>query len=145
MFARLMKNRGNILALLQELAPLVDRRREDLAPEEFWRPGTYFTHPLRAKAVVIDLYPAGDPVKAAREAAETLEARTGLVLDWAAGVGETKGGRPKVTLVVKTLAADARTGKPREFRPRPGDLKAVAVLERGRERERGRGVRERRR
>ncbi|BAF60671.1 hypothetical protein PTH_2490 [Pelotomaculum thermopropionicum SI] len=145
MYARLMKNRANIRALLQEISPLIDWHTDDLSPEEFWQSGTYFTHPLRNKAIVIDLYPAGDPVQAAREAAGGLEARTGLALDWAAGVSRTKAGRPKVTMVIKTLAACARTGKPREFRPGPDDLKAVAALERGREKARRRGVRVRER
>jgi len=141
MFARLMKNRSNIRALLDGISPLVDWQATGLSPEEFWQFGTYFTHPKRVKAVVIDLYPTGDPVQAAREAAEILEVRAGLFLDWAAGVSSTKQGCPKVTLVVKTLAADARTGRPREFRPGPEDLKAVARLERGREKRRGRVVR----
>ncbi|NPV72315.1 MAG: hypothetical protein HPY89_00675 [Pelotomaculum sp.] len=130
---------------MEELAPLVDRYCENLPAEKFWVPGTYFTHPLRAKVVVVDLYPEGDPVEAAREAAGILEARTGLALDWAAGVSRTKQGRPKATLVIKTLAADARTGRPREFRPGPDDLKAVGALERGREKRRRRGVRVRER
>lgn len=111
--------------LVRKLAPLFDWRREDLTPGRFWREGTYFAHPARAKAAVIVLKPGrpADPVALGRKAAGVLESRKGLVLDWAGGV---RGSR--VWLVIKTLAADAATGKNREFRLDKGDLAALRKL-----------------
>jgi len=151
MFSFLTKNIKKIKQLLELLEPLIDVRRTDLSADEFWQPGTYFSHPARQKALITTFYPAGDPVRAAREAAEILEARTGLVLDWAAGVQYTKSGLAKVVLVIKTYACCAKTGREREFRPGPDDLAAVAELERKgvraqkKEREKGRFSRERER
>ncbi len=71
-----------------------------------------------------------------RKAARALERRKGLVLDWAGGVRKSG-----VWLIVKTLAADAATGRNREFRLDRDDLAALreVVPKKGRKRERERG------
>ena len=135
--AWVLRKPEKIERLVRKLAPLFDWRSEDLTPSRFWREGTYFAHPARAKAVVIVLKPGRpvDPVNLGRKAARALEKRRGLVLDWAAGARASG-----VWLVVKTLAADAATGQNREFRLDREDLAALRELVpkrcRGRKRER---------
>ncbi|ABO49378.1 hypothetical protein Dred_0840 [Desulforamulus reducens MI-1] len=116
--------------------PLFDTRREDLTPSEFWQAGTYFTHPARAKAVLVNLEP-GRPlgrenlVHLGRQGAALLEARTGMVTDWCGGI--SKDGR-RVVLVFKKLAYDARNFRRRELWVEPEDLRALAELVPGRTR-----------
>lgn len=144
--AWVLRKPEKIERLVRKLAPLFDWRGEALSPGRFWQEGTYFTHPARAKAAVIVLCPGrpADPVALGRKAAGVLEKRHGLVLDWAAGARGSG-----VWVVVKTLAADAETGKNREFRLDKGDLAALRELVpkrcRGRERGRETETRERRR
>jgi len=138
LYSRTTKSERHILRVLALLTPLFDARRTDLTPSEFWTPGTYFTHPRRSKALLLNLVPARPLSRPAqvvlgREAAHLLESRTGLILDWAGGVSKN---RSKVVIVVKTLAGDARTGRNRELWAEPRDLAAVARLVPGRGRER---------
>lgn len=113
-------------SLAGRMAPLFDTRRRDLQARDFWQDETYFTHPARAKAVVIAMRPVRhlDKVALGRAAARLLEARHGLVLDWAGGVRESG-----VWLITKTLAADAAgAGRNREFRLDREDLAALRGL-----------------
>lgn len=113
-------------ALAARLEPLFDRKREGLRAARFWRPGTYFFHPARPKAVVIVLRPRRPcgPAALGRAAARLLEERKGLVLDWAGGEGR----RGSVWLLVKTWAADRESGRAREFRLDVQDIYALAEL-----------------
>lgn len=124
--AWVLRRPERVLALAEGLEPLFDRRREGLRASEFWRSGTYFSHPARAKAVVVVLRPRRrcDPVGLGRAAARMLERRSGLVLDWA-GAG---GRRGTVWLIAKTWAADRETGRGREFRLDVQDIYALAGL-----------------
>jgi hypothetical protein len=112
-------------ALAEALEPLFDRKREGLRVVEFWRDGTYFSHPARPKAVVIVLRPRRryDPVGLGRAAARLLEDRHRVVLDWAGAVR----GRA-AWLIVKTWAADRESGRGREFRLGLDDIYALAAL-----------------
>lgn len=112
-------------ALADRLEPLFDRKREGLRAGQFWQPGTYFSHPARAKAVVVVLRPRRryDPVGLGRVAARLLEDRHRVVLDWA---GSARG--RAVWLLVKTWAADRETGWGREFRLDVQDIYALAEL-----------------
>lgn len=123
--AWLVKKPSQLAGLARRLGVLFDSGRSDLPHGLFWQPGTYFTHPARNKAVVLVLLPAPGPDKVAlgRRAARLLEARKGLVLDWAGAA--RRGG---VWLIVKTLASDARTGKNREVRLDRSDLAAIRAL-----------------
>jgi len=125
----LIKEKSRVIGLARRMGMLFDSRRKDLAPGRFWHPGTYFTHPARTKAVVLVLFPAPgrDMVTLGRRAAGLLEARKGLVLDWA---GATR--RSGIWLIVKTLAIDAKTGKNREVRLDRSDLAAIRALAPGR-------------
>lgn len=124
------------MKVLGLVSPLFDKRREDLTPTEFWRAGTYFTHPARAKAVLVNLEP-GRPldrenlVYLGRQGAALLETRTGLVTDWCGGI--SKDGR-RVVLVFKKLAYDVRNWRRRELWVEPEDLRAMAELVPKRER-----------
>lgn len=124
------------MKVLGLVSPLFDKRREDLTPTEFWQAGTYFTHPARAKAVLVNLEP-GRPldrenlVYLGRQGAALLETRTGLVTDWCGGI--SKDGR-RVVLVFKKLAYDVRNWRRRELWVEPEDLRAMAELVPKRER-----------
>lgn len=113
-------------ALAARLEPLFDRKREGLRAARFWRPETHFSHPARAKAVVVVLRPRRrcDPAALGRAAARLLEERKGLVLDWAGAEGR----RGSVWLIVKTWAADRESGRGREFRLDVEDIYALAGL-----------------
>ncbi|WP_449241457.1 hypothetical protein [Desulfoscipio gibsoniae] len=127
----LVKKPSHVVGLVRRMGILFDAVRTDLPPGWFWQPGTYFTHPARAKAVVMVLLPepGRDNVALGRRAARLLEARKGLVLDWA---GATR--RSGIWLIVKTLAIDANTCKNREVRLDRSDLAAIRVLAPGRKR-----------
>jgi hypothetical protein len=114
---------------VRKLGVLFDARRCDLPPGRFWRSGSYFSHPARAKALVLVFLPppGRDGVFLGRRAAGLLEARRGLVLDWAG-----KDRRNAVWLIVKTLASDSRTGRNRELRLDRDDLAALRALAPGR-------------
>ncbi|MEW5935317.1 MAG: hypothetical protein AB1816_17205, partial [Bacillota bacterium] len=83
--AWILRRPEKVRALAEALEPLFDRKREGLRAAEFWREGTYFSHPARPKAVVIVLRPRRryDPVGLGRVAARLLEDRHRVVLDWA--------------------------------------------------------------
>lgn len=96
-----------------------------VTPSEFWRPGTFPAARRRVKLYVLVLRPAGGgDEEAARAAAALLERRSGLVLDWAAGVRKSG----NVWLFVKPLARCVRSGKARSWRPGPGDLAALREM-----------------
>lgn len=101
----------------------------DLDPGRFWRSGSYFTHPARAKALVLVFLPQHglDRVVLGRRAAGLLGARKGLALDWA---GKDRGSA--VWIIVKTMACDLKTGRNRELRLDPDDLAALRSLAPGR-------------
>lgn len=123
--AWVLRRPERVQALAARLEPLFDRRRGGLRADEFWQPGTYFSHPARAKAVVVVLRPRRryDPVGLGRVAARLLEDRHRVVLDWA---GSAR--RRAVWLLAKTWAADRETGWGREFRLGLGDIYALADL-----------------
>ncbi len=129
----LIKKPSRVLGLARRMGFLFDAGRTDLSPRRFWNPGTYFRHPSRVKAVVMVLIPAPgrDKVALGRRAAGLLEARKGLVLDWA-GAARRSG----VWLILKTLATDAKTGKNKELRLDRADLAALRGLAPGRGRRR---------
>lgn len=133
----LVKDQQKIERLLTLLSPLFDAEREDLSPEDFWTPGTYYRHRAKPKALVVNLVPARKTglVLLARKAAKLLEERTGLILDWAGGISRDGS---RAALVVKTLAGDARTGRNRELRATPGMLEEIARLVPGKGRKRER-------
>ncbi len=135
----LVKDQKKIERLLVMLSPLFDAEREDLSPSDFWTPGTYYRHRAKPKALVMNLAPARKTglVTLARKAAKLLEERTGLILDWAAGVSRDGS---RAVLVIKTLAGDAKTGRNRELRATPEILEEIARLVpgKGREKERER-------
>ncbi|AEG58974.1 hypothetical protein [Desulforamulus ruminis] len=139
-FTRLARDNKKIVKVLGLVSPLFDTRRENLTPREYWQDGTYFTHPARAKAVLVNLEPGRRldreaMVSLGRQGAGLLEARTGLVTDWCGGI--SKDGR-RVVLVFKTLAHDNRTWRRRELWVEPEDLRAMAELvpRRGKDRDR---------
>lgn len=123
------KNPLRVYALARRMSVLFDTGRTDLNPRRFWCPGTYFKHPARAKAIILVMVPAKgrDSVALGRRAARLLEARKGLVLDWAGA--DRKSG---VWLILKTLAIDAKTGKNRELRLDTDDFAAIRALAPGR-------------
>lgn len=124
-----MRSPRRVARLAGKLGTMFDARWRDLQPGQFWRPGSYFTHPARAKALVLVFLPppGRNGVLLARRAADLLEARKGLVLDWAG-----KERRNGVWLIFKTLACDPETGRNRELRLDPGDLAALRSLAPGR-------------
>lgn len=129
-FTRLAKDSKKIMKVLSLVAPLFDTRREDLTPREYWQSGTYFTHPARAKAVLVNMVPGRlldreDMVCLGRQAAALLETRTGLATDWCGGLARDG---QRLVLVVKTLAYDARNWRRRELWVTPEDLRALAEL-----------------
>lgn len=80
--------------------------------------------PYQAKAHLFILYPRDGELRGwdlARAAVDVLEARRGLVLDWACGYRASGA----VWLLVRPWAADAATGKRVWFAPAPGDLEAL--------------------
>ena len=127
--AWLVKSPRRVARLVRKLGVLFDARRCDLPPGRFWRSGSYFSHPARAKALVLVFLPppGRDGVFLGRRAAGLLEARRGLVLDWAG-----KDRRNAVWIVIKTLALDAKTGRNRELRLDRKDLAALRALAPGR-------------
>ncbi|TEB04746.1 hypothetical protein Psch_03508 [Pelotomaculum schinkii] len=127
----LIRKPSHVVGLVKRMGVLFDAARTDLPPGRFWQPGTYFTHSARIKAVVMVLLPAPgrDMVALGRRVAGLLEARKGLVLDWA---GATR--RSGIWLIVKTLATDAKTGKNREVRLDRSDLAVIRALAPGRKR-----------
>lgn len=137
----LVKDKQKIERLLALLAPLFDAEREDLTPKEFWTPGTYYRHRAKPKVLVVNLAPAKKTnlVSLGRRAARLLEERAGLILDWAGGVSRDGS---RAVLIIKTLAADAATGRNRELRAAPEALEEIARLVPGEGRKRER-VRER--
>ena len=124
-----MKSPRRVARLTRRLGTLFDAQRRDLQPVQFWRSGSYFTHPARAKALVLVLLlpPGRNGVLLARQAAGLLEARKGLVLDWAG-----KDRRNGVWIIFKTLACDPKSGRNRELRLDPDDLAALRSLAPGR-------------
>ena len=108
---------------------LFDAGCRDLDPDRFWKPGSYFTHPARAKALVLVFLPPYelDRVVLGRRAAGLLEARKGLALDWAG-----KDRHSAVWMIVKTMASHLKTGRNRELRLSPDDLAALRSLAPGR-------------
>lgn len=126
--AWILRRPDRVMALAGSLEPLFDARREGLRAAEWWQPGTYYSHPARAVAVVIVLRPRRpcNLVGLGRVAARILEVRKGLVLDWAAAA--QKG---SVWLLVKTWAADQETGRGREFRLELRDIRILAGLVQG--------------
>ena len=133
------------MKVLGLVTPLFDTRREDLTPREFWKEGTYFTHPARAKAALVNLEPGRplgreDMVSLGRQGAALLEARTRMVTDWCGGI--SKDGR-RVVLVIKTLAYDSKSYRRRELWLEPEHLRALAELVPGRKRNGHRRERER--
>ena len=108
---------------------LFDAGCRDLDHGRFWKPGSYFTHPARAKALVLVFLPPYelDRVVLGRRAAGLLETRKGLALDWAG-----KDRRSAVWMIVKTMASDLKTGRNRELRLSPDDLAALRSLAPGR-------------
>ncbi|MGB9887625.1 MAG: hypothetical protein ACPLRW_11605 [Moorellales bacterium] len=123
----LLRDPRAVLRALAALRDLTDARGRALAPRDFWRRETYTPHPrfVNCYLVVILPPPGRDPLALARRAAELLEARKGVVLDWCAG---TRAKGKAALLFVKPRAADAATGK--EVRVRIGreDIAALARL-----------------
>ena len=96
-----------------------------LSPSEFWRPGAFPAARRRVKLYVLAMRPkGGGDEETARAAAGLLERRSGLVLDWAAGVRKSG----NIWLFIKPLARCARSGKARAWRPGPGDLEALREM-----------------
>jgi len=100
-----------------------------LRPSEWWRPRHQPKLPHHAALHVLVLHPRKgsgelEGWELARAAAEILEGRRGLVLDWAGGEGR----RGSVWLIVKTWAADRESGRGREFRLDVEDIYALADL-----------------
>jgi hypothetical protein len=133
----LVKDQKKIEKLLALLSPLFDAEREDLSPSDFWTPGTYYRHRAKPKALVVNLAPEKrtNLVALGRRAARLLEERTGLILDWAAGLSRDGS---RAVLVIKTLAGDANTGRNRELRAAPEVLEEISRLAPGKGRERER-------
>lgn len=130
--------------LVFSLNPLFDARKELLHPSQFWTEGAIPAAPHRIKLRSLILFPGKDApyrgidlVGLGRRAARLLEERSGLVLDWAAGI---RGGY--VYLLVKPMAWPAKGGRMVGFRPGPDDLEALRGLVpssgRRKSRERGR-------
>lgn len=127
--AWLLKSPRRIARLVRKLGVLFDAGCRDLDPGRFWRPESYFTHPARAKVLVLVFLPPYelDRVVLGRRAADLLEVRKGMALDWA--------GRDRhsaVWIIVKTMASDLKTGRNRELRLGPDDLAALRSLAPGR-------------
>lgn len=140
-YTRLVKDGRKVKSMLKTITPLFDESREDLKAGEFWVGGTFFTHPARAKAVLVNLVPGrpglAHPVDLGRRAMGVLESRKGLVMDWCGGV--TRDGK-RVVLVIKTLASDSGTGRNREVVLGREDLLLLAGMVPGRGRGRVLGL-----
>ncbi|KXG74910.1 hypothetical protein AN618_21350 [Fervidicola ferrireducens] len=132
-----LRNPKKIYNVARSLRRLVDRYTTDLRPSVFakdgFHPGPRF---VNAYLLIIDYPYPEDWVQAAREAARILEARHGVLLDWAAGY--RKSGR--IWLIIKALARDRETLKAKRFRPDVEDFEVLRLKLRkpkqGRERER---------
>lgn len=97
-----------------------------LRPSEWWRPRHQPKLPHHAALHVLVLHPRKgsgelEGWELARAAAEILEGRRGLVLDWACGFRKSGA----VWLLVKPWAADAETGRRRWFATNAEDLAAL--------------------
>ena len=125
---------------VRSLGMLFDARKDVLFPSRFWTEETVPKAGYRVKLRVIVLFPGKDApyrgtdlVALGRGAARLLEERTGLVLDWAAGIRNGC-----VYLLIKPMAYPTRGGRMVGFRPEPEDLDALRELVPSRKRERPR-------
>jgi hypothetical protein len=125
--AWVLRSPNRVQRLAQKLAKtgLFDSQKLNLKAAEFWQKGTFFSHYMRPKAVIMVLRP-GRPcnqVKLAREVIRCLEVRHSQVLDWC-GASRPSG----IWLIIKTLAADAKDGRNRLFKLDVDDIYAVVEL-----------------
>ncbi|MBC7323772.1 MAG: hypothetical protein H5T99_00465 [Moorella sp. (in: Bacteria)] len=124
------RDAGRAWNLVRSLGPLFDTRKDILPPSQFWTEDTIPRAGYRVKLRALVLAPGKDApyrgidlVALGRGAARLLEKRTGLVLDWAAGI---RNGR--VYLLVKPMAYPVDGGRQTGFRPTPEDLEALRKL-----------------
>lgn len=112
--------------IVNSLRRLCDRWRDDLLPTEFYVPGTWFPGPRFVNLYLIILKSSKGIIgpELARRAAGLLEARQGVLLDWAAGFRSSGA----VWLLIKPWAREKKTMRRVRFRASAEDLAALRAL-----------------